>query len=44
MEPIQVHLTWSFTLIVTAEGLKKKSPIFTLAMLEAETGGDSIRT
>src|SRR5258708_30158505 len=39
-EPIQVHLTWSFTLMVTIVGLKKKSPIFTLATLVARTGGE----
>ncbi len=40
VEPIQVHLTWSFTLMVTIVGLKKKSPIFTLATLVARTGGE----
>jgi hypothetical protein len=30
-------------LIVTAVGLKKKSPIFTVARLEARTGGEEIR-
>src|SRR5713101_9917142 len=44
MEPIQVHFTWSLTLIVVAAGLKKKSPILTLATLEARTGGEHIRT
>jgi hypothetical protein len=43
MDPIHVHLTWSLTLIVTAVGLKKKSPIFTLTRLEARTGGAEIR-
>ena len=43
MDPTHDHLTWSLTLIVTAVGLKKKSPIFIVARLEARRGGEEIR-